>query len=939
MDFDLQPGEWAGAQLPIAGGGDFDLSDARALTIRLSTRDVAASSDFQVHVQIGGVGEDLDGDLALDEEVSATAAGFNFDLPSGARLKLGAGPRLAGNGIRDTEDRNGNGILDAESPSKVVTITPASLRFTGDKAWTTFTYSFTDADRARLLSARGVRLVVASAGTAASSGRLLVDSLSLEKSPFWIETASPVPPGSLAAREVSEKLSLHDPGPGARLEDLYPDTMDGFHPNAERQEILEADWSGLAPAQLSLSGYAEEGTGGIDYDAVVLYLRTKDLTSPAALNFSLQDSSGKGVSWSISSADLPAGSWSEVRVSRSAGNISLDGTVIPGTVSFDEDRGDLRWLRLDVSGSPDGTVYIDEVRCVDPRGVWGVALIGELTARFPGTILKAGSVPLLANASVEQHVSLATAGFSSLYGVPLGAEDLSSRTRLGVDVLYARVSADILLRDSGGSFGASGGHRITVPNVVFPVTFTDAFSITSEGAFSREDAIDIRPTGPFSLSVSSRADATEGLLSQAWLARSSFAPVGGFSIASELELTQALTGYLLAPQWYGARWARELGLLAPWSGGDDKARGERLSGRLAFQPPSPTASPWTVELSGRAAATGSDFSAAGRTQKNDLDMALSLQYSFMQGEVTVASLGMRYARALQLTAAEPAGARFSVETSSFAELISPQAYLLTGIPFFEIFADTSAAILPLWPGFVENGSYSPRATLTFQRSYGSRLRDLFVPSYVELAVGQELTRTADLSQAAIFIRPKVVTRAANLFGRLGSLPIVRFFRTDEYSVSMSASIEGVSAGVMSWTELAAEAYAALSGFEGEELTFIETFRREDRSYVTISSATQLLYDWSFRPPSGAPLKFLPSEIGKTGYFSHRESAELTLRHQDTGAFHPFNVVVGHGSTLVYPEHGSLKASLSIGMDVESLTAGEFAYRLAFRAGLEAKLTF
>jgi hypothetical protein len=52
-----------------------------------------------------------------------------------------------------------------------------------------------------------------------------------------------------------------------------------------------------------------------------------------------------------------------------------------------------------------------------------------------------------------------------------------------------------------------------------------------------------------------------------------------------------------------------------------------------------------------------------------------------------------------------------------------------------------------------------------------------------------------------------------------------------------------------------------------------------------------------------------------------------------------NILLGHGTTLVYPEHGSLKASLGIGMDVESLTPGEFAYRLAFRAGLEAKLTF
>ncbi|MCX7038025.1 MAG: hypothetical protein NT005_02665, partial [Spirochaetes bacterium] len=402
LDFDLQAGEWAGAQMPIAGGGDVDLSDARALTIRLKTRDVASSSDFHLDLQIGSVGEDLDDNSTLNEEVSATETGFTFEASTTVHLKVGAGPRLEGNGIRDSEDRNGNDILDAEDPSRIVTIAEPGLQFAGDEDWQIVTHSFTDSERSLLLSARSVRLVVTSSATAASSGRLLIDSLSIEKSPFWVET--PALTGSLAACEVSETLARHDPGSGARLDDLYPDTMGGLHPSAERQEVLELDWSMLSTAQVSLSGYAEEGTGGIEYDAVVYYLRTTGLTLPAALNFSLKDSSGKGVSWSVSSDDLPAGSWSEVKVSRSAGSISINGTTIPGTPSFDEDRGDLRWLRLDVSGSPSGTVYIDEVRCVDPRGAWGAAFIGDLTARFPGTILKAGSVPLLANASVEQHV-------------------------------------------------------------------------------------------------------------------------------------------------------------------------------------------------------------------------------------------------------------------------------------------------------------------------------------------------------------------------------------------------------------------------------------------------------------------------------------------------------------------------------------------------------
>jgi hypothetical protein len=42
---------------------------------------------------------------------------------------------------------------------------------------------------------------------------------------------------------------------------------------------------------------------------------------------------------------------------------------------------------------------------------------------------------------------------------------------------------------------------------------------------------------------------------------------------------------------------------------------------------------------------------------------------------------------------------------------------------------------------------------------------------------------------------------------------------------------------------------------------------------------------------------------------------------------------------VYDEHGSIKASLNLGMDAENLGGGEIAWRLGFRAALEAKLTF
>lgn len=942
MDFGLQIGQWAGAQLPVAGGADVDLSDARSITVRVKAQDVAAGSDFQLHLQLGGLGEDLDGDSAMDVELSSTVAGFSFDPAAQPALKVGAGPTLEGNGIRDTEDRNANEILDQEQAARVVTVSPTALHFNGDAAWQTVTYALSTAERALLQSTRGVRLVVTAA--ALSTGRLVIDSLSIEKSPFWVENASGGPTGTLSAREAPEGLlGGNDPGTGSRLEDSFPEVITRFHSGVQAQEVLELKWQGVGVDGARLAGYAAQGTGGIAYDSIVLYLRAAaPMDTGATLSFQLSDSDGQGVLWSFSGAEVPDTLWHELRVSRTGLSVSVDGVEIPATVTWDSSSGDLAHLILEVSdglGLSDGSLILDEIHCVDPRSAVGAALLGDLSARFPGTILKAGNLPLLANVSIDQHLSFATRGFSPLYGIPLSAEELTSRTKLGAEILFAQVEADILLRHHDGVFGAYGAHRVTIPTTSIPVSYTDSFSLTPAGDFSRENLLDVRPLPAVSVQVSSRADAVEERLSQAWVASTSLLPLPALSLFSQLEVSQTLTGYTAAQDWYGARWLRGYELIAPWAGGDDDARGEKLSARLLFQPESTERAPWEAELSASTAAAASAYSTLGRTQQNDLAMAARLLYRFLDGEVTAASLGMRYARALTLTTLEGPGTRFTAETAAWAGALAPQGYILTGIPFFEILADESGSILPLWPATLVSGTYNPSATITFQRNYGSRLRDLLIPSLVEVAVERQIDKTADLTRSALSITPRLATRAANIFGRMGSTPVLPFFRTDEYSVGLSAVMEEVAGESLQLSKLAADAYAALYGFQGEEVTLVESLRREEADAVTLSSQTQLLYDWSFRPAAGVPFRFLPAEVGASGYFSHRESAQLTVQWQDEGAYHPVSLLLGHATTLLYPERGFLKASASIGVDVESLTGGSYAYRFAVKLGLEANLTF
>jgi hypothetical protein len=961
FEYDLDTGApaprvWVGAQVPVNAGSDTDLSGARAITVRLRGLNLAGPGSVNVYLQVGSISEDLDGSGVLKAKMSTSDAGFSFaQVNPAVTLLVGAGPQLKGNGKLDSEDRNANQILDLEDPNRVITpvFVPPVTSATVNSAWQNFTYALTDLDRQKLLQGRSVRIVIVAAGGAAT-GAVLVDSVSIAATPFWPQTATPADKALVQLDEVTENVALNPPS-GGDFATRFSGTDNRFHPNGETNQVLETVWGAVA-APFAVQGFIPQGTsdaplgtGGIQYETVVSYVRA-GASAGTTHTFSLLDSSSRGIVWSVPNANISDNRWHEVKVSRKNNTVTIDGNSAGPPQQFDSSYGSLGQLHVTISG-PAATapassfLYIDEVYLTDPKSVFGGALIGSLAAKFPGTVLSAGKVPILANVALRQDIALYSAGFAALYGVPYAAEDLSSRSHVDADVLFARTSVDLTLRDQGGSLVASGGHRVTVPNTSSPVTVTDAFSLSTTGGFTRENLVQISAGSAASLSVDASANAspdesnTSGLLTQTWLTGLTVTPIPPFGITSTLALSQAVTGYPLAQEWYGARWAQEAGLLLPWQGGGDVTRSEKL-GMKAGVP----AAPLGLTLEANAAASGSNYSAIGFTQETDMDLTLSFLMKLGAGD-SADSVGLAYRRALSLTTAPAPGPRFQQETSELGRILSQQGYVLSSIPLLEIFADNTGTVFPAWQT-VTLGTYSPSVTVSYQRSYGSRLSDLFIPSGFDLAVGQDLKKAVDLTQTVVYVRPRISTRAVNLFGQLGSNPRLPMVLTDEYSVSLSGSVDTTTPPAYPQygtgpvlSEISVQAYANLTGQDSGQLSLVETLRWNRVSTSAFSNDAQAVLDWRTMPAAGIPLPLLPSAVGATGHFEHRESAEVTAGWQDAGTFHPFTLLVGHATSLVYPGHGSVKASLNLGMDLEDLPGAGLAWRFAFRAALEAKLTF
>ncbi len=667
------------------------------------------------------------------------------------------------------------------------------------------------------------------------------------------------------------------------------------------------------------------------YDEAVLYVRGVNILPGIGVTvaFSLLDAEGRGAYWSLDAAAL-AGAWHEVRASRRDGTVTLDGVVQPGTATFDAAHGELARLRVVVSGSTDGVLYLDEVHLREPRSSFGAGVRAEASWSHPGALWQPAGVVVLANLALTQRLSAATAGFSSLYGTPAAVADVTSRTEIGADVLYARIAADVVLRGVDGAFEGSGGHRLTIPAAASPVTLSDSFSLSGTGEFSRADSLRIQPSGDLSVAVETRAVGTAQALAQTWTAALDVRPMDRLDLGLDLLLSQSATGYPLADLWYGARWAREAGLLAPWYGGSTIERVERLSARIDGG-----IGPIEGGFAIGASATGFDYTALSRSQSDRIDEDWSLTWQIGGEDPDAVVVSLRYARSLAMGGPRAAAEPFSAEAADFFALLGGQRWFLLGVPVVEIFLDDTDRILASWAG-LERAAWNPSLVISVERRAGSRVLDLLVPSSAELSLDRELERRGDLPLNEISIRPRLVSHALNLFGRLGSHPVADFYRTDEYRISLAATVAGGSLTELALAEVSLDLYADFLGFRDQDLTLVNAFTvgADARSAKESLGAT---FSWTTRPTGGVRLPYLPETVARTGYLEHRESLDLDLAFGGAPA-HPLTLLAGHETSIVYPDRGSLKAGLKAGFDVESLLAS-YAYRLAIEARIEAKITF
>ncbi|MDQ1323799.1 MAG: hypothetical protein QG587_1134, partial [Chloroflexota bacterium] len=472
LDVAFPPGAtdpWAGVSTVLPG---LDVGGARRLTVWLRGADIVGEPGQALRIYVEALGrarEDLDADGAIDGESTAADAGYAITPTGGASTVLGSGRFGDSNGSRDTEDRNGNGVLDigSETGTPIAATGPtywlASVA-TGTSAWTEVTVDIADlvaANPGTFRELRGMRLTVVPAlpPTVAVTGRVLIGSLAFSGSALASSTAS------LTVREVT-------PDEDADLEaspftDAYPEVYGQLHGSPTYREdhglldkSLAADVvTAIAPGAPALAELPIAPPADLRaWKLLKLYLLVPAGNLPPAADdrYVVRLASGSvGLQALLSPSAFREG-WNEIAVLlEQPWTVTVNG-VEAGTLSGPAGSagvvGRVSSIQLGLQAGSTGIAaplrfLADEWHLAAVRLAVETAARVDASVGWRGTMLSAGGIPLLADPLVSAEVEHQAGAF-------LGAADrVEDRWDAGARATIAGVLA--------ASFGA--GQSYTRP--------------------------------------------------------------------------------------------------------------------------------------------------------------------------------------------------------------------------------------------------------------------------------------------------------------------------------------------------------------------------------------------------------------------------------------------------------------------------------------------
>ena len=809
-EFDLGKDEWTGFQVPIYNDAGV-LSRAREIEIPFRFYDFNQTSPekFKVIVQIGSLSGK---DFAYAEKTNLIWEELLFTYDGTA---IPVAPPYSGKNI-DYNARIARFILK-------------------------------DEDRLKLGDAKYLRIIVLNDGDSEISGRFLLAPPIVRGAAFRPITYNALSNTVNGNSDNVSAIETFDLGINS-LGSAYSEIINKLHPNDAVQRVLKLKWEKMNKIGVGVSAGIDGRVAELplaDYRELSFFVKTEEQSvNNETLKFIIASGPDSLSDYQLK-AEIPLNAftkqkWSKVTIRYQGDNkgITVDGRRVAAAVSYepkkklqDNQGGRTTYTAILInpdSGNTleDGTIYIDEIILEDSVMYYRMNAGSAVDFKKPGTLLSAGSIPVLEDFNVYTNVESEGRAQNETEERDFSGS-LTNRTGAGLSVFGVKLAGNYAFTTAEDTYLWSADHSLSKTLGSFSVKETFYDSPQDNNAHHN---FNMAFSSDFFAKFEADALYDYSRLWQKWNAGLGYTPQNEYipSTAINAQAVWTRNDIIAEMDNYGSFWLETWETLVP-----DKGKGANARKTQA-----------QIVLTQRTKPVGAVISLEGNTNSTEVKSVTQSGHSaFLDIPLTFTKTSLNFRM----------GRGFKRHLYYFGEDVTDDSKKL-----FESIEDFS----PVWgvfPGYslfapeLEDVMYkgldsSPSAQSAFYSSFNDHFSTrlnlpmiynpsaFILPNKITFQIERTLEQKMDTRTDKLNFGGGLGFYAINMFGKMGYRPILKFYQTDEYSHAIDASIfipkdEDISYRIQS---------VLGAGFKGEGgglLSFVNTYTIKSEGYWLESFVT------------------------------------------------------------------------------------------------------
>ena len=700
-------------------------------------------------------------------------------------------------------------------------------------------FILSDEDRLKLGDVKYLRIIVVNNDDKEISGRFLLAPPIARGSAFRPITYNALSNTVNGNPDNVSVIETFDSGINS-LSSAYGEIIKKLHHNDTAQRVLKLKWENVNDTGVSagIDGRTAE-LPLADYRELSFFVKTEEqsvkneilkfITAPGA--DSLSDYQLK--------AEIPLNAftkqkWSKVTIRYQGDNkgITVDGRrVAAASVSYEpkkklRDNQDIKTTYIAILVTPDsgnvledGTIYIDEIILEDSIMYYRMNSGAAVEFNKPGTLLSAGSVPVLEDFTVYTNVESEGRAQSETEEQDFSGS-LTNRTGAGLSVFGVKAAGNYAFTTAQDTYLWSADHSLS--KTIGPFSVKETFYDSPQDNNAHHN-FNMAFSSDFFAKFEADALYDYSRLWQKWNAGLGYTPQNEFipSAAINAQILWSRNDVTAEMGNYGSFWLETWETLIPDTGKGADARKTQAQFILT-QRTKPVGA--VISLEGNTNSTG-----VNSVTQSGNSVFLDIPLTFKKTGINF-RMGRGFKRHLYYF-----GQDVKDDSKKFFESIEDFSPVWGIFPGYSLFAQELEDAM--YKGLDDSPSAQSAFYSFFNDHFSARINlpmiynpsAFILPNKIAFQIERTLEQKMDTRTDKLNLGGGLGFYAINMFGNMGYNPIFKFYQTDEYSHSIDAAVfipkyEDISYRIQSVLS------AGFKGAGGGLLSFVNTYTIKSEGY-------------------------------------------------------------------------------------------------------------